>query len=91
MPWVLLIAHEAFLQRPLFQVPDEVSIATLALLCAAAPSPCPVRTLIRPWHVLAGWRVVRWARLQANWLTGIEVACDALDSCWDTALLLVHS
>ena len=89
MPRVL-VAHEAFFESPFLEVPNEVSVPTTALLDSATSPASPTRLRVHAGHSFARWRVVRWARLESNWLARVKVAGNTLDSSWNTALLLLH-
>ena len=83
----LALSHESFLQSPVFQVANEIAVASLpslTSLLSSASSPSRIRNSI------GRWRVVRRAWLQADGLIRIEVAGYPLDRYGNPTLLDFH-
>ena len=90
MPGVL-ISHKTFFKSAFLQVANEVSVAPAPLLYAAPSSVCRRSVVdVTTRHAFPSRWIIRWAGLQTDWLTGIEMAGDSLNSGWDAALLLLH-
>lgn len=92
MPWILRVVP--FLQSALFEVPDEISVTpcTASLRPAVSPAGNSACTLVaKAEPTVRRWGIVCRARLETNWLAGVEMAGDSLYGCWNPALLLVHS
>ena len=100
LPLPAATTHKPLLQRPLLQIPDKIPVIpiptpipppTLLPLRPTPPPNAPRRALqIHPCQPVRRRRVVRRARLQADGLRRVEVACDALYGGGDAALLLLH-
>lgn len=88
MPRVILVPHESLLQRPLFEIADDVEVTSLACLSTASPSVRPATINTRQAFSRRG--VVRRAGLQTDRLAWIEMARYPLYSSRNTTLLLLH-
>lgn len=89
----LALTHESFLQCAVFEVANEIPIASTRTLCALlSPTASPPRT---SWVSVRGsirrWWIVCWAGLQANRLGGIEMTGYPLDRYGYATLLHFHS
>lgn len=83
----LITASPAFLQRPVFQRTNEVSVLVRTHSSALSSSSSNVANCLL---AFLRWWVVCWARLQADWRVRVQVRNDALQCRRDTSAVAVH-
>lgn len=89
----MIVLTETLLERSLFQIPDEISVApgrpaSLGLTTSPATSAGGCR--IYQAASIRWWRIVSRAWLQPNGRVGVEMAGHPLYCCRYAALLLFH-
>lgn len=90
----LTLPHESFFESAIFQIADEIAVASLSLLLLSSLSSStasPPRTArIAIWRSIGRRWVVCRAWLESDRLTGIQMACHSLYGCRNSALLNFH-